>query len=92
MQRARVQSNSLLDERVRQSMVDRQPLGRVQDKDLLEEILELSDLADLVLWHPLAADHVGHQVLARTNRTHHRHFLLHTVHYTLATLTRSVDT
>jgi len=64
-----------------QSMVDRQPLRRVKDEDLLQEILELSDLADLVFWHPLATHHVGHQVLARTDGAHHRHFFLHTVFY-----------
>ena len=78
MQCASVRSNSLLDERMGQSMVDRQTLCWVQDEDLLQEILQLSDLAELVFRHPLATDHVRHQVLAWTDRAHHRHFFLQT--------------
>ena len=85
MQRGQRPLHSLLDKRVGQSVVDGEPLRRIQDEDLLEEVLELRDFAELIFRHPLSTDHVRQQVLAWTDRTHHGHFLLHTVCYQLAT-------
>lgn len=54
----RVISDLLLDEEVLQGLVDADPLGWVQHENLVQQVSELHNFLALVLWKPLAADHV----------------------------------
>lgn len=71
-------SDLLLDERVLQSLVDADALGRVQHQGAVQQVLQLHHLLPLVLRQPLAPDHVGQQVFGGVHGAHHRHLFLGT--------------
>lgn len=66
----------LLDVGVLQGLVDADPLGRVQHKGLVQQVLELGNLLALVLRETLAAHHVSQQLLGGVDGAHHCHLLL----------------
>lgn len=66
----------LLDERVLQSLVDADALGRVQHQGAIQQVLQLHHLLPLVLGQSLASDHVRQQVFGGVDGAHHRHLLL----------------
>lgn len=74
--RPQERSDLLLDEGVLQGLVDADALGRVQHQGAVQQVLELHHLLPLVLWQPLAADHVHQEVFGGVDGAHHRHLLL----------------
>lgn len=59
-----------------QGLAEGDALAGVQDEHLLQEVLELSDLAVLVVRQPLVANQLSQEVFAGANGGHHSHLLL----------------
>ena len=60
----------VLDEGMQKTLVEGDPLGGVEDVDLVQEVPELADLAQLVLGQLAAARQLGVQVPRLVDRGH----------------------
>ena len=60
----------VLDEGMQKTLVEGDPLGGVEDVDLVQEVPELADLAQLILGQLAAARQLGVQVPRLVDRGH----------------------
>ena len=70
--------NLFCDERMHKSLINGDAFGWIQQKTLVQEVLQLVDLSQVGIIQSLRAHEDCQQVLGRTNGAHQCDFLLHT--------------